>query len=90
MDFGQIRTGDSDDDTYVKMLQQVTRVTESVAGGIANQYPNVFSLVTAFKKHGPLMLEDLTVSSALSKLSVNNLTGSRNGSMRMAPVQKLE
>ena len=61
MDVGQVRTGVDKDDTYVKMLQQIVRVTAPVACGIANQYPNVVSLIRGFKKHGPLILEDLKV-----------------------------
>ena len=83
MDFGQIRTGDDNDETYLKMLQQVTRVTESVAGGIADQYPNVASLMTAFKQHGPRALEDLTVSTCNFSFFTFRLSRARNGTMRM-------
>ena len=61
MESGQIKTGEDKDDTFAKMLQEVVRVTPSIAFGIASEYPNVLSLVRAFRKHGPLVLEDLYV-----------------------------
>ena len=62
MDVGQIRTGENALDTYVKMLQEVQRVTPSMAYGIANQWKTVTDLVKAFKDEGPLMLEDVRKS----------------------------
>ena len=59
MDIGQVKTGDDAADTYVKMLQEVQRVTPAMAYGIANLYPNVRGLVKAFRDHGPLVLEDV-------------------------------
>ncbi|MCJ1384966.1 hypothetical protein MMC17_008084 [Xylographa soralifera] len=59
MDVGQVKTGDDKDDTFIKMLQEVIRVTTPIAYGIAAEYPSVVSLVAAFKEHGPLVLEDL-------------------------------
>ncbi|MCJ1391358.1 hypothetical protein MMC18_004221 [Xylographa bjoerkii] len=59
MDVGQVKTGDDKDDTFIKMLQEIIRVTAPIAYGIAAEYPNVVSLVAAFKEHGPLVLEDL-------------------------------
>lgn len=59
MDVGQVKTGDNPLDTYVKMLQEVQRVTPAMAYGIANLYPNVGELVKAFREEGPLVLEDV-------------------------------
>ena len=59
MDVGQVKTGDDAKDTYVKMLQEVQRVTPAMAYGIANLYPNVRELVRAFKERGQLVLEDV-------------------------------
>ena len=59
MDVGQVKTGDDVQDTYVKMLQEVQRVTPAMAYGIANLYPNVKALVKAFKEEGQLVLEDV-------------------------------
>ena len=61
MESGQIRCGDDDRDTFVKMLQQVTRVTQSMAGGIASEFASVGALVRAFEESGPLVLEDVMV-----------------------------
>ena len=62
MDVGQVKTGDNPSDTYVRMLQEVNRLTPAMAYGIAHLYPDVQRLVTAFKKHGPSMLEDVKKS----------------------------
>jgi crossover junction endonuclease EME1 len=62
MDSGQVKTGENALDTYVRMLQEVQRVTPSMAYGIAGQYGNVRALVSGFKKEGPLMLEDVRKS----------------------------
>ena len=59
MDVGQVKTGDDAQDTYVKMLQEVQRVTPAMAYGIANLYPNVKALVKAFREEGQLLLEDV-------------------------------
>jgi crossover junction endonuclease EME1 len=59
MDVGQVKTGDDARDTYVKMLQEVQRVTPAMAYGIANRYPNVRALVKAFRDEGRLVLEDV-------------------------------
>jgi crossover junction endonuclease EME1 len=59
MDVGQVKTGDDAHDTYVKMLQEVQRVTPAMAYGIANRYPNVRALVKAFREEGQLVLEDV-------------------------------
>ena len=61
MESGQFHSGKDATDTYLKMLQEVTRVTASVAHGIAAEYPNVASLVKGFRKEGPTALEDIKV-----------------------------
>ena len=63
MDAGQIKTGEDAYDTYVKMLQEVVRVTPQIAHGIASEYPSVIELVRAMKMHGSLLLEDVKVRS---------------------------
>ena len=65
MDVGQVKTGDDKDDTFIKMLQEVIRVTTPIAYGIAAEYPNVVSLVAAFKERGKFVLEDLKVSAPI-------------------------
>ena len=61
MESGQVKTGEDKDDTFVKMLQEIVRVTPPTAYGIASEYPNVISLVEAFRRRGPNVLEDLQV-----------------------------
>ncbi|KAJ5489086.1 hypothetical protein N7539_003976 [Penicillium diatomitis] len=61
METGQVKTGDSKQDTFVKMLQEVNRVTASMAYGIAAQYSSVTDLVQGMQRHGPGMLEDVKV-----------------------------
>jgi len=63
MDSGQIKTGDDADDTFVKMLQEVSRITVPMAYGIAIKCPNVVRLVKGLDGHGPLALEDVRVRS---------------------------
>ncbi|KAL5347252.1 hypothetical protein ACLOAV_007561 [Pseudogymnoascus australis] len=52
METGQIKTGEDAPDTYVRMLQEVNRVTASIAYGIAAEYPSVKTLVEGLKKDG--------------------------------------
>ena len=61
MDVGQVKTGDDREDTFVKMLQEVVRVTAPIAYGIASHYPSVQTLTKALKERGPLALEDIKV-----------------------------
>ncbi|EPS32398.1 hypothetical protein POX_d05438 [Penicillium oxalicum] len=62
METGQVKTGDGKQDTFVKMLQEVNRVTASMAYGIAAQYSCVTDLVQAMQMRGPGMLEDVKKS----------------------------
>lgn len=57
METGQVKTGDDPTDTFVKMLQEMVRVTQSVAWGIVSEYPTVQQLVRGFEEHGPTALE---------------------------------
>lgn len=59
MDSGQVRTGDDAKDTFVKMLQEVQRVTPSMAYGIVEEYKTIRKLVKGFDKHGNMLLEDV-------------------------------
>lgn len=80
MDAGQIATGDGGTETYVRMLQQIGRVTEPVALGVAARFGSVSKLVAGLEDEGPLALEaclksrnrngelsDRTVGPALSR-----------------------
>jgi ERCC4 domain. len=57
-------------DTFVKMLQEVNRVTASMAYGITNQYPSVTDLVRGMRMHGPTMLEDVKVRTLSAILAI--------------------
>ncbi|KAL1866823.1 hypothetical protein VTK73DRAFT_4498 [Phialemonium thermophilum] len=59
MESGQVRAGDGPRDTYVRLLQEVARVTGPVAYGVAAQFPSVRDLVRCFEDRGPLALEDI-------------------------------
>jgi len=61
MDVGQVKTGDDKRDTFVKMLQEVNRVTASMAYGVVERYPSVGDLVGGFKNGGVGLLEDVKV-----------------------------
>lgn len=61
MESGQVKTGDNTLDTYVRMLQEVVRVTAPIAYGIAAEYPSVVALINGFKLHGQTALMDIAV-----------------------------
>ncbi|KAI1802347.1 ERCC4 domain-containing protein [Daldinia bambusicola] len=58
MEVGQVRTGEDARDTYVRMLQEVTRVTAPIAYGVAAKYPTASQLVRGLEENGPLALEN--------------------------------
>ncbi|KAJ5527386.1 hypothetical protein N7513_011545 [Penicillium frequentans] len=62
MDVGQVKSGEDNLDTFVKMLQEINRVTASMSYGIAAQYPCVTDLIRGMRMHGPTMLEDVRKS----------------------------
>ncbi|KAJ5177791.1 uncharacterized protein N7500_000490 [Penicillium coprophilum] len=62
MDTGQVKTGVDKKDTFIKMIQEVNRVTAPMAYGIAGQYPCVVDLTRAMRMHGAMMLEDIKKS----------------------------
>jgi crossover junction endonuclease EME1 len=78
MDGGQVKPGENPSDTFVKMLQEVNRITASMAYGIATRYPSVMDLVQGMRRHGPGMLEDLKVhtysKTASSRTSTSEYT----------------
>jgi crossover junction endonuclease EME1 len=80
MESGQVRTGDGAKDTYIRMLQEITRVTAPIAYGIAIKYESVTDLMRGLENEGPLALAecrksankdgaltDRTVGQAISK-----------------------
>ncbi|EAQ83786.1 hypothetical protein CHGG_10190 [Chaetomium globosum CBS 148.51] len=62
MDTGQVRTGDGPHDTYVRMLQEIARVTAPIAYGIAAEFGTVAKLVKGLEEGGPLRLEKVRKS----------------------------
>ncbi|KAJ5496692.1 hypothetical protein N7463_008679 [Penicillium fimorum] len=62
MDTGQVKTGVDKQDTFIKMIQEVNRVTAPMAYGIAGQYPCVADLTRAMRMHGAMLLEDIKKS----------------------------
>ncbi|KAK4144038.1 ERCC4 domain-containing protein [Dichotomopilus funicola] len=80
METGQVKTGDGTHDTYVRILQEIGRVTAPTAYGIAAEFESVSALVRGLEEGGPLRLEkvrrsinkdgelsDRTVGQAVSK-----------------------
>ena len=61
MEGGQVKPGEDKADTFVKMLQEINRVTASMAYGIAAIYPSARDLIRGMRKYGPLILEDVKV-----------------------------
>jgi crossover junction endonuclease EME1 len=61
MDVGQVKTGIDNEDTYIKMLQEIVRVTAPVAYGIVAEYRNLEELMKGLRDKGPLALQDLKV-----------------------------
>ncbi|KAH8714604.1 ERCC4 domain-containing protein [Ilyonectria robusta] len=62
MESGQVRTGDDAKDTYVRMLQEIVRVTAPIAYGIAAEFGNVSDLVCKLEAEGPNRLEGIRKS----------------------------
>lgn len=62
MESGQVRTGDDARDTYVRMLQEIARVTAPIAYGIVSEFDSVSKLVTGLEQGGPLRLESVRKS----------------------------
>ncbi|PTB63627.1 hypothetical protein BBK36DRAFT_1161585 [Trichoderma citrinoviride] len=62
MESGQVRTGDDARDTYVRMLQEIARVTAPIAYGIVSEFDSVSKLVTGLEQGGPLTLESVRKS----------------------------
>ncbi|KAI1108527.1 ERCC4 domain-containing protein [Nemania sp. NC0429] len=58
MESGQVRSGDGAKDTYIRMLQEIARITAPVAYGIATKYKSVTDLIRGLEEEGPLALAD--------------------------------
>ena len=62
MDTGQVRTGENALDTYVRMLQEIMRVTAPIAYGVAGQFDTVSKLVRGLEAGGPETVGDVRKS----------------------------
>lgn len=62
MESGQVRTGEDARDTYVRMLQEIARVTAPIAYGIAAEFGSAAALVRGLEHEGPLALEAIRKS----------------------------
>ncbi|KAF7552929.1 hypothetical protein G7Z17_g4007 [Cylindrodendrum hubeiense] len=93
MESGQVKTGDDAQDTYVRMLQEIVRVTAPIAYGIAAEFSSVSELVCKLEAEGPTRLEgikksankdgavsDRTVGQAVSRRMHKVFTGRDDGS----------
>lgn len=58
MESGQVRTGDGAKDTYVRMLQEIARITAPVAYSIVAKYESVTDLIQGLEEEGPLALAE--------------------------------
>lgn len=94
MDAGQVRTGDGPKDTYVRMLQEITRVTAPIAYGVMGEFETVGKLVRGLEEGGQGRLEDVRrcadkegtagdkrIGPAVSKRVWKVFTGKDGGSM---------
>ncbi|TQV94368.1 hypothetical protein V2A60_002599 [Cordyceps javanica] len=81
MDSGQVKTGDSTHDTYVRMLQEIVRVTAPIAYGVASEFSTVTKLVEGLAARGPSALEQVRKSAnkdgALSERTVGQAVSKR-------------
>jgi len=59
MESGQVQVGNGVQDTFVKMLQEMTRITAPIAYGISAEFSTVQKLVDGLQKGGPLALAEL-------------------------------
>ena len=88
MESGQVRTGDDPQDIYIRMLEEIARVTAPIARGIAAEFRSVSELVRGLESGGPGRLEgirktlnkegtlsDRTVGQAVSKRMHKVFTG---------------
>jgi crossover junction endonuclease EME1 len=88
MESGQVKTGEDTKDTYVRMLQEIVRVTAPIAHGVAKEFDTVSELVRGFETTGPMRLEgvrklankdgaysDRTIGQAVSRRMYKVFTG---------------
>jgi crossover junction endonuclease EME1 len=59
MESGQVRSGDGPKDTYLRMLQEIARVSAPMAYGIATEFDSVPALVNGLLRGGPERLSNV-------------------------------
>lgn len=59
MESGQVKTGEDNKDTYVRLLQEIARVTQPIAYGVTIEFPSVTELVNRLSDGGPMRLSDV-------------------------------
>lgn len=57
MDSGQVKTGEDNRDTYIRMLQEIFRVTAPIAYSVAGEFGSVTKLVNGLSEGGSKRLE---------------------------------
>lgn len=62
MDSGQVKTGEDAADTYVKMLQEIARITAPIAWGVKAEFGSVSQLVNGLVEGGPDRLANVKKS----------------------------
>lgn len=62
MESGQVRTGDGPKDTYVRLLQEIVRITAPIAYGVVNEFDGLSKLVHGLESGGPERLESIKKS----------------------------
>ncbi|RDA94568.1 hypothetical protein CP533_2387 [Ophiocordyceps camponoti-saundersi (nom. inval.)] len=75
MESGQVRTGDGAADTYVRMLQEIVRVTAPVAYGVAAEFGSVSRLVKGLEEGGPERLGGIKRSANMDGLMSDRAIG---------------
>ncbi|KAG5964218.1 hypothetical protein E4U56_002361 [Claviceps arundinis] len=59
MESGQVRTGDDAQSTYLRMLQEIVRITGPIAHGVAGVFKTVTELVHGLEEGGPETLAEV-------------------------------
>ncbi|KAF4981362.1 hypothetical protein FZEAL_2792, partial [Fusarium zealandicum] len=88
MESGQVKSGENAKDSYVRMMQEIVRVTAPIAYGVAEEFGSVTELVQGLEAGGPNRLEgvrksankdgafsDRTIGQAVSKRMHRVFTG---------------
>ncbi|PFH55897.1 hypothetical protein XA68_17436 [Ophiocordyceps unilateralis] len=75
MESGQVKTGEGAADTYVRMLQEIMRVTAPVAYGVATEFDSVSRLVVGLDEGGPERLGAIKRSANMDGLMSDRAIG---------------